>query len=493
MLASIGIAMPSRASAAPPVNKLFSLANTIQSRMVIQQDRPYKIWGIGVPGTEIFVKADWMKSSKKSVCNSNGEWLISIPVPKAKARNFTAHTILVEAGDESILLTDILIGEVWICSGQSNMDMEIKPFIPWLKGALNYEQEIASANYPAIRLYNVRSDFKVSPTVDCVGGAWKICSPETAGDFSAVAYFYARELYTKMQVPVGLVVSSIGASSCQAWTSLETLKSDSVLEKKYWYPYDTSAASKVDHDSVVTFEKVVMPTLLYNSMIYPLRNISARGFLWYQGESNKEDGQLYTRLCKAMVQNWRTLFSRNDMPFYYVQVAPYNWEKNDSTAYNYALFREAQDAIRYEVKHSGMAVTMDIGEPDDIHPRNKQDVGLRLAKLALDQTYGIKTIHCGPEFERMEVEGNRVKVFYKKGTLGSGLVTSDSAAPKHFYVAGPDKVFHPASATIVNNQVWVSSDKVIQPLAIRYAFTNYPVTNLSNKEGLPALPFRSDK
>lgn len=481
-------------ASAQNLTRALSLANTIQSNMVIQQDRPFKVWGYAKPGTEVFVKADWMKEPVKTITASSNEWLLQIPVPKAVPTKPTPHRIMIRAGKDTIHLSNILIGEVWLCSGQSNMDMEIKPFLPWLKGALNYEQEIAAANYPAIRLYNVRTDFKAAPENDCKGGEWKICTPKTAGDFSAVAYFFARELYNQLHVPVGLVVSSVGASSCQAWTGRNALQSDPVLNEKYLYPYDTSARSKLTLDSVVDFEKVLRPTLFYNAMIYPLRNLSVRGFLWYQGESNKDDKEMYTRVCAAMIGNWRELFNQGELPFYYVQVAPYNWEQKDTTAFNYAMLREAQDAIRKKVKNTGMAVIMDISEPDDIHPRNKQGVGLRLAKNALAQTYGRKhVVYQGPEFSKMETDGEKVKISFSRIGIGSGLTTSDKQAPRHFYIAGTDSVFHYAEAKIVNNQVWLTSEKVKKPVAVRYAFTNFPVTNFCNKEGLPALPFRTDK
>lgn len=479
----------------------FSIANTIQSKMVIQQDRPFKLWGKGKAGTVIWVQADWMRIPQQVTCGEQNEWMAEIRVPKAEkvkvkpdgnGSSIVPHTITLISSRDTLVLSDILIGEVWVCSGQSNMAMAIKPFLPWLKGALNFEKEIAGADYPAIRLFNVRIDFKATQQDDCQG-VWKVCSPETAGDFSATAYFYARELWNKLQVPIGLVVSSVGGSSCQAWASRETLESDSSLNRKYLYPYDTSARAKEKLDSVVTFEKVVRPTLFYNAMIYPLRNLSIRGFIWYQGESNKDDGSMYTRLCGAMIRNWRALFGQRDLPFYYVQVAPYNWEKKDSTAWRYATLREAQGAIRDSVNHTGMAVIMDISEPDDIHPRNKQGVGLRLAQNALALTYGKKnTVYLGPRFAKMKIEGETVKIAFVPGTTGSGLITSDGGAPKHFYICGPDHVFHYAEARIMKSEVWLRSDKVPEPVAVRYAFTNYPVTNFGNREGLPAEPFRSD-
>lgn len=470
--------------AAPP----FSLANTIQSNMVLQQAKPFKVWGTAAKGTIIEVQADWMHQPVRTTATQQ-EWLTEIPVPKAKPGDFKPHTIRISSGTDTVWLKNVLIGEVWLCSGQSNMDMELKPFLPWLRGVVNYEQEILHADYPAIRLYNVRTDFKAAPEKDCINGSWKICSPSTAPDFSGVAYFFARELFQQLNLPIGLMVSSVGGSGCQAWTSRETMQNDPELNQKYLYPYDTSARSKEPLDSVVTFEKVVRPALFYNAMIYPLRNLSINGFLWYQGESNRFERETYTNLTGAMIDNWRSLFAQGDLPFYYVQVAPFKWEGDTTWTNYYAYFREAQEKIARQKKNSGMAVIIDLGEADDLHPRNKQQVGARLAKMALKDTYKMPRAHRGPVYMGMRVEGSWVKLSF---TTGSALTTSDAQSPLHFYIAGADKQFHAAKAEIHGNEVWVRAAAVAKPVAVRYAFTNYPVTNLCNKEGWPANPFRTD-
>lgn len=468
---------------------VFTIANTLQSNMVVQQEKPLIVWGNAKAGTKLTIKASWVKNSSETIARPDGIWQMSLVVPKAAAGVFTANTIRISSGNESMLLKNILIGDVWLCGGQSNMDMELKPFLPWLLGAMHYRMEIENADFPQIRLFNVRTDFKSSPQADC-GGNWVICSPETAPDFSALAYFFAREVFNRTQIPIGLVVSSVGGSSCQAWISRDSLTADKALYQKYLFPYDTSSYSKEIPDSVVTFEKVVLPTLFYNAMIYPLRNIQFKGALWYQGESNRFDSSMYTRLCTAMIGNWRELFSNKTLPFYYVQVAPYTWQQNDPALFEYALLREAQSNIRKVVSNSEMALTMDIADPTDIHPRNKQDLAWRLAKIALAKDYQIpNTVFKGPEYARHRVVKDTVKIEFD--LTGSGLVTNDGASPKHFFVAGKDRVFYPAVATISKNEIWLHSDKVSDPIAIRYAFTNYPVTNLENKEGFPAVPFRS--
>lgn len=468
----------------------FTIANTLQSNMVVQQGKPLRLWGEASTGTSIQLTCTWSKTKYATVGNAKNKWSIDIPVPKIIAGDRTAHSISITAGNNLQTLNNILIGEVWLCSGQSNMDMELKPFLPWLLGAMHYRMEIENANYPEIRWFNVRTDFTNTPQEDC-GGKWTICSPSTAADLSALAYFFARQVNLKTKFPVGLVISSVGGSSCQAWISRDTLKNDAVLHQKYLYAYDTSVRSKEPLDSVVTFEKVVRPTLFYNAMIHPLKNIGFAGALWYQGESNRFDSSMYTRLCASMIRNWRNLFGDPKLPFYYVQVAPYNWMESDPTLYEYALLREAQANIRNVVPHTEMALTMDISDPNDIHPRNKQDLGYRLAKIALSNLYkqsGI--VFKGPEYAGHVVDKDTIRIRFSH--IGTGLVTNDGQAPQHFYVAANDGKFYSAQAMIKGDEVHIFSNKVKDPVAVRYAFTNAVVTNLENKEGFPAVPFRSN-
>ncbi len=467
----------------------FTLANTLQSNMVVQQGKALTLWGKAAPGTRLQVHCSWQAKPAQTTADALGTWKLAVPVPKAVPHRFTANTITVRSGNETKRLQNILIGDVWLCGGQSNMDMELKPFLPWLLGADHYRMEIENAAYPQIRFFNVRTNFKADPQEDC-GGTWLVCSPQTAPQVSAVAYFFARQVFLKKGIPIGLVVNSVGGSAAQAWVSRDTLAADKVLQQKYLYPYDTSSRAKEPLDSVVTFEKVVRPTLFYNAMVYPLRNLQFTGALWYQGESNRHDSAVYTRLFSSLIRNWRTLVNNPQLPFYYVQVAPYNWGENDTTKHEYAFLREAQANTRNLVPNTGMVVTMDIADPTDIHPRNKQEVGYRLAKLALAHVYNEpNTVSTGPEYAGHTVEDAVVKIRFHH--TGSGLMTNNGQAPRHFYLAGSDRVFHYAQARIEGREVWLQSDKVKAPMAIRYAFTNFPVTNLENAEGFPAVPFRS--
>ncbi|AIZ65482.1 hypothetical protein PK28_17725 (plasmid) [Hymenobacter sp. DG25B] len=471
------------------------VASILQSNMVIQQAKPLALWGTAPAGDTVVLAADWRKAPVRVVADAAGQWRGSLPVPAARPRDFTPHTLTVRCKKEKTTLENVLIGEVWVCSGQSNMDMEMKPALPWLRGVVDYEREISAADYPAIRLINIENSFKKTPQSNAKG-TWLICSPRTVGDFSGVAYFYGRELQQRLQIPIGLVVASVGGSACQAWTSREALAADPLLRARYLTPYEQSSQAAESLDSIKTLEKLfevlARPTLLYNAMIHPLKNLSIRGFLWYQGEANKKDGADYTALCTAMLRGWRRDFNQGELPFYYVQLTPYNWEEKDSTATYYAHLREAQEAM-LQVRNTGMAVTMDVGEADNIHPRNKQAVGLRLARLALARTYGQpKTLEVGPQLKKYTVKGSQVYVYFAPRSLGTGLTTTNQRAPRHFYLAGADHVFHPAVAKIVQEHLVLTSTRVPKPVAVRYAFTNYPITNLANQQGLPAVPFRTD-
>ncbi|EMR00967.1 sialate O-acetylesterase [Cesiribacter andamanensis] len=475
----------------------FALAGVLQSGMVIQQDKPFRLWGTAPAGSSLRIQASWHPQAVQAQASDSGSWMAEIPVPAATPGNFDAHTIHIVREGDALTLTDLLIGEVWLCSGQSNMDMEMKAKPPWLEGVLNFEEEIAAANHPAMRYINIQKGFTKTPQPDAKG-TWQPVTPQTAGDLSGVAYYYGRQLLQELQVPVGLVVSSFGGSAAQAWTSREALSADPYVKQRYLDPYDQSTQPTESLDSIQTLEKLfevlARPTLLYNAMIHPLTPLSIRGFLWYQGESNKLDGADYTPLSAAQIRGWRKAFGQGELPFYFVQMTPYNWEETDSTATYYARLREAQEAILAEVPNTGMAVTMNVGEIDNIHPRDKKSVGERLARLALHHTYNQKGVqHLGPVYESFTVKGAVVQLRFKPESIGSGLTTSDGKPPRHFYLAGEDRIFYPAKATIVGNEVRLESDKVKKPVAIRYAFTNYPLTNFGNKDGLPAQPFRTDR
>jgi sialate O-acetylesterase len=474
------------------VDSSLVVANIFQSNMVLQQNKPFAIWGNAAAGDKVVVKGDWTSKTITITADGQNYWRAAIPVPKAIPGDFTPHTLTVISGNKTITFTNLLIGEVWLASGQSNMQFGMKGEVGKDNGVINYDQEIADANYPNIRWLYVDLNFKAEP-YDQVTGKWVQCSPETVQHFSGVAYFFARSLYRHLNVPVGIILSTIGASTGQAWTSRTELQSDTALYNKYLKPYDESPRSKEVINSGFSFEKVTRPTLLYNAMIHPLAGFSLRGFIWYQGEFNHLDKGKYTLLEQHMIKGWRDDFAEGDLPFYFVQMPSYYWNNNDPKAYDYALFREAQTNIRNKVSHTGMAVTIDDDVPRILHPRNKKPVGERLARIALNQTYKIDSIpYLGPEFKKMSIDGKSVKISFNKLSLDGGLTTNDNQAPKQFFIAGDDRIFHQATATINGDNIMLVCDSVAKPVAVRYSFTNMAVTNLVNKAGIPAEPFRTD-
>lgn len=460
------------------------LSPVLQSNMVVQQNKPFQVWGWAPAGETVSIQADWIKTPVKVVAQSDNKFLGIIPVPSVSRGDFSKHRLTVSGGEESVTLDNLLIGETWICSGQSNMQFKLRETIDSAK-------EVTAANYPNIRLFSGGLNFSNDP-IDSISGIWQECSPETVKNFSAVAYHFGRELYQTLNLPIGIIFTGIGASAAQAYVPKEVLAADTMLNRVYLQPYLTSAKSKEKMNGGFSFEKVTRPFLLYNAIIHPFTQLSIKGFTWYQGESNRMERESYTKLTQALIQSWRTAFGQGDLPFYLVQVAPFWYDKPDSTLADYAYFREAQEAVT-TLSNTALVVTMDVGESKDLHPKNKKPIGVRLAKTALNRTYGMLNVsYQGPHYQHMVFGEGKAIIHFHPSTVASGLATVDRSAPKHFTVAGTDKVFHPATARIVGKTIQVISPKVKKPVAVRYAFTNFPVTNLQNGEGIPATPFRTD-
>ncbi|PZR29988.1 MAG: sialate O-acetylesterase [Citrobacter freundii] len=460
------------------------LSNALQSQMVVQQNKPFKVWGSAGIGRTVKVQADWSKTTTEVTVDPSGSFVAIIDVPPAKPYDYSLHRITVSAGNETIRLDSLLIGDLWFCSGQSNMQFS-------LGEDTNSAKEVPLADLPSIRLLRVDLNFSATPVED-FKGKWELCTPETAKKFSAVGYAFGKELFQQLHIPIGLVFSGIGASAAQAYVPQDVLKADTMLDRVYLQPYLNSEKSKEKIDGGFSFEKVTRPFLLYNAIIHPFRNLSIKGFTWYQGESNRNERASYTRLTQAMIEAWRKNFAQGQLPFYYVQVAPFFYDKEDPRLADYAFFREAQENIS-TLNNTGMVVTMDVGEAKDLHPKNKLPIGWRLAQLALNRTYGkLDLPYEGPTYDHLELNGSKAIIHFTPSSVASGLQTKDGRKPAFFTIAGADKVFHPAEATISGNTVIVSSAKVNKPVAVRYAFTNYPVTNFENKARFPAVPFRTD-
>lgn len=463
---------------------VLQFADPLQSNMVIQQNKPLKVWGRALAGKSVKITADWLSTETIVRADASGNFLGIIQVPQATENDFSKHQLIIESEGNSLTLQNVLIGDVWFCSGQSNMQFsmgEIKDSIT----------ENADTEYPNIRLFNAGLNFSVSP-ITTISGKWEESSPSTAVKFSAVGFTFGRALYKELNIPIGLVFSGIGASAAQAYVPLDALAADTLLNRVYLKPYLDSDKSKEIIDGGFSFEKVTRPFLLYNALINPFINLSVKGFCWYQGESNRKERESYTVLTQTMIKSWRENFAQGDLPFYYVQVAPYCDEKEVSGLADYAFFKEAQEYIS-QLNNTGMVLTVDVSDPKNLHPTNKKPVGIRLAKTALNRVYGkLEIAYKGPQYQYMEIEKNKAVIHFDKESIADGLQTNDGKAPDFFSIAGADKIFYQANATILNNTIVVSSSNVKKPVAVRYAFTNCPVTNLENNKELPAVPFRTD-
>lgn len=478
------------------------------SHMVLQQDKPIPVWGWAEPNEKIMIAIG--SNEAATIADNEGKWTVKLAEIKAGG----PYTMTI-TGTNKIELTDILVGEVWLASGQSNMEMGIQQIN-------NARQEIAEANYPQIRLFLVARKNSGVPLTD-VDAEWKVCTPQTIVEgggmsgFSAVQYFFGRELYKKLNVPIGLIDSSWGGTRIEPWTPLcgyqavPTMQYMAQFIEKSNTDYKGWAAASLNNfktwvkKSELDLEKGLIPsdpprmpdhpltnmyrpTPLYNAMIHPLAPFALRGFIWYQGEGNQDDGMVYYDEMKALIYGWREVWGDNNLPFYYVQIAPlYSWYWPERTP----KFWEAQTASM-AIPNTGMAVTIDIGDLNDVHPRNKQDVGKRLALWAFAKTYGFKDIVCsGPIYKSIAVEKDKIRINFDY--TGGGLASRDGKPLTWFEIAGADKVFCDANAVIDANTVVVSSEKVKAPAAVRFAWRNTAVPNFMNKEGLPAPAFRTDR
>lgn len=437
----------------------------ISSRMVLQQNVDAPLWGWSEPGKTVTVQASWNDRAFRARADDDGRWAVRIPTPAAGG----PYTVTI---DDSVL-TDVMIGEVWICSGQSNMQWP-------LSQTLNAEEEIAAAACPDMRLFYAARAFSPEPLHD-VYGSWRACTPKSAETFSAVAYFFGRELHRELGVPVGLIHTSWGGTPAEAWTRHDVLSSDADLRI-----YLERFAKKIaEAEPGMLPLNQGSPASLYNAMLHPFIPYGIRGAIWYQGEANILDADIYEILFSAMIGNWRRDWGQGEFPFYFVQLAPYEY----ATPLAGAALRDAQRRT-LRVPNTGMAVTMDIGNPDDIHPRNKRDVGKRLALWALANTYGRSgMVFSGPLYRSMEKDGGRIRLFFDH--TGGGL-RSRAGELTHFEIAGANREFVPAEARIDGATILVSSDSVEHPLAVRYAFHNADEPNLVNAEELPASSFRTD-
>ena len=492
------------------------LPAVIGDHMVVQQDKPVTIWGWAGKAEPVTVIFNGQE--KKAVAAADGTWRVVFD--PLKAGDSPLEMTVRGAKGPAVVVKDILVGEVWLCSGQSNMEMAFT----WLP---NPAPEVLRADNPNMRLFLVPKRTADRPKDDVVA-KWEPCSPDTVRPFSAVAYYFGLELHKRLGIPIGLIESAWGGTDIEPWTppvgftAVPEVKS--LLEKqeaKYaayrdelakalpawetWVRESRKALaakpvqpleSKPDLPSN-PYDNPQAPTTLYNGMIHALTPFAIRGAIWYQGENNRNDGLFYEKKMAALIQGWRTVWQLGDFPFYYVQLAPYNYGYNRETPtgdipdfLRLPYIWEAQaNALR--IPNTGMAVITDITNLNDIHPANKKDVGYRLSLWARANTYGDKAlVFSGPLYKSMTVEGNRIRLAFDH--IGGGLITNDGQPLKWFEIAGDDRTFYKAEAEIVGDAVVVWSPRVASPKAVRFGWHQLAVPNLANKEGLPASPFRTD-
>jgi len=493
------------------------LPHVFSDHMVLQREMPLPIWGWAEPGESVRVQLGERTAATKA--DQEGCWRVELPAMEAGG----PHELVI-SGKNTLRIADVLVGEVWICSGQSNMEMGVGV-------AMDAQKEIAAADFPRIRLFELPRNPAGEP-VDDIGANWRVCSPKTIaaggwGGFSAAGYYFGRELHRELDVPVGLIDSSWGGTRIEPWTppcgfaGVPALRNivDEIKEKGVTYRTKTLPGQMVEIERWIAATRAALaandalprspywprhplqserePTGLYNGMIHPLVPLAIRGAIWYQGESNVHtaDGMMYFEKMKALIGGWREVWSQKDLAFYYVQLAPFKYtlHKPSISPYDMPEIWQAQLAS-LEIPNTGMAVTTDIGDWRDIHPKNKQEVGRRLALWALAKTYNREGVVCsGPLFSSMAVEGKKIRV--KFDYVGGGLKSRDGKALNWFEIAGSDGVFHKASAQIDGDAVVISSEKVEAPVSVRYAWHMLPepIPNLVNEEGLPASPFRAPR
>lgn len=490
---------------------------------VLQRGQPIPVWGTARDGEKVTVE---FNNQKVTTTAADGKWSLSLK-PLKEGGPFT----MTVTGDNAVTVNNLLVGEVWVCSGQSNMEFKFA-------GSHNAREEGPKAAFPKIRMFTVTRKTSVKPLTEAVG-SWVECSPETVGGFSAVGYFFARDLYQKLGVPVGMIHTSWGGTPAQAWTSLEgfgdhpELKGyvDAAKQKLATYDADLAAytekmeafnamskewnetTGKVHQEAMKAWNEATVqakeagqplppkpapaspqpkapagpeggpgePTTLYNAMLAPIIPYGIKGAIWYQGESNASQSKQYQTLFPAMITDWRARWKQGDFPFFFVQIAPFKSQPPE--------IREAQFLTLAKVKNTAMAVTTDVGNATDIHPTQKEPIGQRLALAARALAYGEKIEYAGPLYNSMIAKDGKIVLSFKH--VGGGLIAKDGEL-KGFTIAGEDKNFVPAQAQIQGSTIAVSAEGVAAPKAVRYGWANVPDVNLFNQDGLPASPFRTD-
>ena len=487
------------------------LPSIISDHMVLQADKLILLWGWAVPESTVTVSFKGITASTQS--DAQGKWSLELAPMQADS---TPTTMTISTDHDSEEISDVLVGEVWLCGGQSNMEMKLQNVQDGL-------EDCKKADYPDIRIFEANRRPNIKPQED-VKGRWQVVSPSTIREFSAVAYYFGRDLHTYLGVPVGLISSNRGGTPAQAWMPLGALQSNpdfepylEELEEDYAMFPDLDSNWDEHYDAMIATHKAwkdaenqwqrlsaeakaatprpkwspilrlrKAPTIYYNSNIIPLAPFAIRGVIWYQGEANGnslQDAKLYRALFPAMIASWRQLWGE-ELPFYFVQLPGFAGKPG-----LWMTLRESQLETWRKTPGTGMAVTIDVGNPQNIHPKNKLPVGLRLARIARAQVYGEDIAYSGPLFQKMTLEDDKVRLYFDY--TGEGLVAADGELAG-FEIAGSDGIYHSAEAEISGDTVLVWSAEIPNPVSVRYAWSDVPVASLWNKSGLPASPFRTN-
>ena len=439
--------------------------------MVLQQQTDVDLWGWAKPHQKISVSTSWSDKTYQATASKNGKWSVKIATPQAT----TNQTIRI-TGDNEISINNVLIGEVWLCSGQSNMEYPTAkdPKMKCKTGMFDYDEAMKSATFDNVRLFTV--EHQLAPYAekdDCVG-RWMVCNPENLKDFSAVGFVFGRSLFENINQPIGLIQSTWGGTHAESWTPMPVMAKSSFYKEVLENFSEKQIKQKKDSCKV--------PATLWNGMIAPIAPYAIKGVIWYQGESNAIRADKYQQVFTNMIGAWRKAWKNNKLPFYFVQIAPHYGQP--------AAIRQAQFDTWQSVANTGMVVTTDVGDSTDIHPRNKIVPGERLARWALNRDYG-KDIACeSPYIVSSKTRGNAMIVDFANAT--GGLKASDGGKVKGFLIAGEDRRFYPADVEIEGSSVKLTSAKVANPVAVRYGYGKWFDVNLCNGEGLPAVPFRTD-